>query len=107
MVGRFVISAATTEGMLKRMEGDIARSDYLIGECGMKLLSQKGQLVIVPQNVIREGLHAVSIFRLDFGALDLVSDDHGMAFVVDVNTTPYWAEPSRNRIVEHLRGWKC
>lgn len=41
--------------------------------------------------------------RLGFGALDVLSDNRGGLYVVDVNTTPYWGDNRREPLLAHLR----
>jgi hypothetical protein len=41
---------------------------------------------------------------VDYGSLDLVADDAGIPFIVDLNTTPYWgAPPGAEAMLGHLR----
>jgi len=42
--------------------------------------------------------------QLDFGSLDLIADDVGRAYVLDVNTTPYGVPHSLRRILQVRRG---
>lgn len=49
---------------------------------------------------------AVSIFcrafRLDFGAVDILLDDDGECYIIDVNTTPHWGERGGEEFLEFL-----
>jgi hypothetical protein len=42
--------------------------------------------------------------KLDFAALDLMADDAGRAYVLDVNTTPYGVPNSLRRVLQARRG---
>jgi hypothetical protein len=57
----------------------------------------------VPRGLFRTLLTFLAAFSLDFGALDLVMDDAGQAFVIDVNPTPYWGREIYADLLGSLR----
>lgn len=42
-----------------------------------------------PEEVSRVALRAIALCKLDFGAVDIIVDEHGTSFVLEVNTAPY------------------
>lgn len=44
------------------------------------------------QNVVRVGLESMKLSGLDFGAIDIVEDDEGNFYVLEINTAP-WLSP--------------
>jgi len=55
-----------------------------------------------PSPVVQALLRFRQSFPLDFGTIDVMEDAMGLAYVVDVNTTPYYGVPVPG-LVEHLQ----
>lgn len=95
---RVVVTKAFNTALIKKMTAGIQRLNYL---CDTRSSSW-------PDSVPREMRHLVlsarAAMRLDFGTIDVVQDNRGACYVVDVNTTPYWGAESQSDIIEHLRG---
>lgn len=69
---------------------------------------RRGQMEpALPPALLRTVYAYTEAFSLDFGALDLVADDAGRYYVIDVNSTPWRGTESPERI-EFLRaGWNA
>lgn len=96
-----VVSAVIDASVLKKMPVGIARESYFFD------LDQPLEDQPVPARIHRAAVTAARFARaarLDFGALDLVSDDTGGMFVIDVNTTPYWGDGGHPDLLAHLAG---
>lgn len=94
MVGRRqAVSRAVAAVPVRRMEGELERRNFLFHD-----FAGEG----VSPGMLETARAFVAGFRLDFGALDLVEDDDGRAYVVDVNQTPYWGSESQAGMLEHL-----
>jgi hypothetical protein len=39
---------------------------------------------------------------VDYGAIDVVSDDHGTYYVIDINTTPHWGDGGHPTLLAYL-----
>lgn len=44
-------------------------------------------------------------FALDYGAIDVVQNDDGRCFIIDINTTPSAVAPFYDSVVQHLRAF--
>ena len=56
-----------------------------------------------PANLVARLAAFVPAFGLDFGTIDLVSDDAGQHYIIDVNTTPFFASKAAD-VLSHLEG---
>jgi len=54
------------------------------------------------QTAVSAVLDFVSVTELDFGCLDLMRDDSGNFYIVDMNTTATWGAETEVRIIEYL-----
>jgi hypothetical protein len=100
---RCAICAARSEEGVKRLICSRDKVDYL---CSRQALDAPDRAEKLPGPMRTAFRTAMSFARgagLDFGALDLVLDDGGQAFVVDVNPTPYWGSEIHEELLDHLR----
>ena len=59
----------------------------------------RGTVPAALRDVITKAIRGLS---LDYGTLDILEDDKGAHFVVDLNATPYWGKESQNDMTEYL-----
>jgi hypothetical protein len=62
-----------------------------------------GSRVRLPKRLLEVAASGIRVFALDFGAIDLVEDDEGEFYIVDVNHTPYWGQRSSGVTIRHLK----
>lgn len=61
--------------------------------------------IAVPQDIARAVdaiLRFVNVTGMDFGCLDVLRDDDGRFYIVDMNATAHWGGETEGRIVEYL-----
>jgi len=58
----------------------------------------------IDQKVLDTGLSFASSFNIDYGALDILRDDHGSVYIIDVNPTPSWGFDKDSQFLRFLRG---
>jgi hypothetical protein len=56
----------------------------------------------VPPSLVDLAWRAVRGTGLDFGTIDILEDDAGAYYVVDLNTTPYWGKESQDDMTSYL-----
>jgi len=100
---RVVVSEARSERLIKRLDGTCPQRDYSLELARISELhtSQHGTWV----GAARAGATFARAFGLGYGAIDIMRDDLGRFFVIDVNKTPYWGADIENEIIIHLRSW--
>jgi hypothetical protein len=57
----------------------------------------------VPTRIMSDLIQFMSAFKMDFGAIDIMVNDAGDPFIIDVNSTPALHIP-QPALVDHLRG---
>jgi hypothetical protein len=91
------LSTVVDHATLKKMPPGIAREEVFF-ELGD---SATGRSVSAARC-----LAAVTKFvehvALDFGAIDIVEDDHGRVYIIDVNATPFWGQAEPKQVIRHL-----
>ncbi|MBN2183507.1 MAG: hypothetical protein JW715_16475 [Sedimentisphaerales bacterium] len=55
-----------------------------------------------PHQLIKDIVLFIGAFQLDFGTVDVVQDDEGRSYIIDINTTPAYNHPVLG-LVEHLQ----
>ncbi|HEX2190540.1 MAG TPA: hypothetical protein VHG51_16650 [Longimicrobiaceae bacterium] len=102
---RLVVSRVVDPEPVKRMPAGIPREDFFFTLEG----PAAGRPVLVhadaddpPGDVAGDVARFCLSFGLDFGALDVVQDDDGASYIVDVNTTPVWGKTGHRDILEFL-----
>jgi hypothetical protein len=98
---RLVVSRASSEVPVKRMYHASERSNtaFVIDEDGVTSASASHP---IPSTVLHAIVQLTRAARLDFGTLDLVVDESGEAFVVDLNVTPFCRDGSEE-VISHLQ----
>jgi hypothetical protein len=97
---RFAISEGRESAMVKTI-GRSERQRLLL----FRLDADGDVDVAVPadlQPVVDAVLAFVGVTGLDFGCLDIMRDDDGGFYIVDMNTTATWGAEKEVRIIEHL-----
>jgi len=54
------------------------------------------------QGAVRAAVRFAHVGQMEFGCLDIVRDDDGQFYVIDMNATPHWGRESELRIIQHL-----
>ncbi|WP_164013460.1 hypothetical protein [Pyxidicoccus trucidator] len=89
---------------VRRMADGFDRYDYLANR---KSILEPVLAGVLAPPVVAAALAALAVAEaagLDYGSIDLVRDDAGIPYVVDINLTPYWGRPDGDvRMVDHLR----
>lgn len=101
---QLVVSRAVSPLRVRRMEGELERTNHLFRDFAPADGTPPTPL---PAGMLETLRAFVAGFRLDYGALDLVEDEEGRSYVVDVNDTPYWGSEWQEGVLEHLaaQGW--
>jgi glutathione synthase/RimK-type ligase-like ATP-grasp enzyme len=59
------------------------------------------------QDPIHVAQRIATAMEIDYAAIDLMEDEAGVIYPVDVNTTPYWGDLSNPALIDHLKaGWR-
>lgn len=95
-----VLSRVVDASRFKKMPEGIARTSWFFR---IPTTTSPTEGETRPELVAHQALLAARAMNIDFGALDVVSDDAGAVFVVDVNTTPYWGAGGHPELLAHLR----
>ena len=98
---RLVISEAVSPRHIKKMEVGLPRRNAFIPLRDLKNLREPVMDWVAP-SLLRTLLTFLEGFGLAFGALDLVEDDGGQAFIIDVNPTPYWGTEVYGELLDFL-----
>ena len=104
MIGnRFAISEGREEALIKT----IGRSERqrLVLFCEVAGLITGGQVPPDLRPLVEAVLRFVRVVQMEFGCLDIVRDDDGRFFIIDLNSTPHWGAEAELRIIEHLAGF--
>lgn len=94
-----VVSRVFDPSTFKKMPEGIARKSYYIK------LSDIYYPSTVPSEI--ESIAATSAriahaAKVEYGAFDIVSDDNGEFYLVDINTTPYWGDGGHPNLLAYL-----
>lgn len=101
VLDRLVLSDAVERGHIKKMDRYISRANSFLtaGETGPAAVHICSDF---PASAVRDGLTLASHMGLSFGTLDIVFDDGGNCYVVDVNSTPGLFQLPQPGLIEHL-----
>lgn len=66
---------------------------------------EKVEITNIPYNVLKYSVKAVESLKLDFGAVDIATDDEGNPFVFEVNTAPQLTRYRAEKLAEAIRDW--
>lgn len=100
---RVVLSHGRTPRQVKRMEGHLERVNYFVVRA-MATDSLGLSLLPTPASeAFRAGVHFADTFALDYGVVDVVTDNAGNSHIIDVGGTPYWGGDRQPGMLEHLR----
>ena len=96
---RLVMSRDTIQGVVKKMTSGLERVDwYLRLAAALGAPDAPAEAIgggSPPAQIVEDVSRFVVAFGLDYGALDIVVDDAGAAYIVDANDTPHWRNPLR------------
>ena len=100
---RVVLSEARSERPIKRLDGTCPQVDHCtdLDEISAWASGGRGSWA----GAAWSAATFARTFGLDYGAIDVLRDDQGWYYVIDVNKTPYWGADVENAITTHLRSW--
>lgn len=100
----FAICAGRSEKPVRRMKECRDRVDYLMQRHYFGVPELEGRLPEDLRRIFCACVKVAGALQLDFGTLDVIVDDDGAVYVVDVNPTPWWGKGLANmEFFEHLR----
>jgi hypothetical protein len=94
-----VVSRVFDSSTFKKMPIGVPRENYYLN------LSDTGCSPAVPSEISSAASVSARIARaahLEYGAFDVVSDDDGEMYVIDINTTPSWHDGGHPNMLEYL-----
>ena len=100
---RCVLSHCFSDDIVKRTRSTHDRINYLLTRQEATGLLYDAVLPPSARGALRSVLRFADAFALDFGAIDVVCDDHQNPYIVDVNPTPWWGNDEQPGLLEHLR----
>jgi hypothetical protein len=95
-----VISRVLDSSTFKKMPEGIARESYFLN-LSKPCLPSVGSSDI--RDVAALSARITQTANLQYGALDVVSDDDGGHYVIDINTTPFWGDGGHPDLLAYLR----
>jgi hypothetical protein len=100
---RLIVSEAYNTQLVQKMDDGIERYNYFItdSECTPSCSDARSRKRI--GDIAMQVRRFVASFGLEFGALDVLEDDDGRFYIVDVNSTPYWGSDWQEGFMEFLR----
>lgn len=103
--GRLVISrfvASDLVNPIQRIEGAKARRNFLYKNY-TQLVGATDSDDALPARLKSVVASFLVGIQLDFGALDVVENNEGNFYIIDLNITPYWGEPGQPKMTRFLR----
>jgi hypothetical protein len=97
---RFDVMRLINTRLLKKVDDS---QEKVVMMCDRDRLA-RGDVRGVEAHVSAAVVRFVDAANLDFGSLDVIADDDGRAYILDVNTTPYGATNSLRRLLSIRRG---
>jgi hypothetical protein len=94
-----VVSRVFDPSTFKKMPEGIDRVSFYM------TVSQVLRAPAVPDDIAAVGALCARIVEagdLEYGALDVVSDDHGTHYVIDINATPFWGDGGHPTLLSYL-----
>ena len=95
-----VISRVFDSSSFKKMPEGIARESYFLN-LSKPCLPSVGSSDVRDVAVLSARIAQTA--NLQYGALDVVSDDDGGYYVIDINTTPFWGDGGHPDLLAYLR----
>ena len=107
LMDRMVVSAVFDAAPVSRMEWGSARHEmYYAGDIRSAEASMAADFSFVKPlaDRIAESIRVLRRdLKMDFGSIDVMANDAGVCFPIDINTTPYWGRPDLDAVVRYLR----
>lgn len=92
---RQVLTEAFNPDPIKKMKLGLRRVNYLIDDSNATVING---LLRIQRNCLR----FCNSLGLDFGTLDVVTDENDVPYIIDANPTPGWGEEVQLGMLEHL-----
>lgn len=94
-----VVSAVFDPSTFKKMPEGIERASFYM------TVGDVPRAPAVPDDIAAVGALCARIVmagEVEYGALDVVSDDHGVYYVIDINATPFWGDGGHPTLLAYL-----
>jgi hypothetical protein len=101
-VNAIVISEAYTDTLVKRMEGRIRRHNHFLWRQGERIYAESNAAADLPPRLLETAGAFLNRFHLDYGAVDVVENETGEFYEIDLNKTPFWGDEKQPGLLEHL-----
>lgn len=101
VISRFV--APNSDNRIQRIEDAKARRNFLYRDY-TQLVGASDSGDALPARLKSDVASFLVGIQLDFGALDVVEDNEGNFYIIDLNITPYWGKPGQRKMTRFLRG---
>ena len=96
VVGRYVCAAtACVEGLQKELNHENGEAFRSVDD-GLALPIDNRDPLSVAYRVARA-------MNADYAAIDLVEDDAGLIYAIDLNATPWWGNDTNDRLIDEIR----
>jgi hypothetical protein len=96
-----VIAEGWSRRRIRRIQDGRGRHHCLY-LCGSDIVGSSTRIKL-PKRLLEVAALGIQAFGLDFGAIDLVEDDEGEFYIVDVNNTPYWGRVPSGVTIRHMK----
>jgi len=112
LMDRMVVSAVIDAAPVSRMEWGSERHEmyYAGGVRSAEAPAAAGAFSFVGPLADRIAV-SIGVLRrhvkMNYGSIDVMADDAGVCFPVDINTTPYWGRADLDAVVRYLRASDC
>ncbi len=101
-----VVSEVTDPAPIKKMPEGIGRRNWFFRLSSLNRESAQSVPSAI-RGLSNQILRFLRATRIDFGTLDIVMDDHGKYYFIDLNTTPFWGATREPRMLSFLRDGLC
>lgn len=105
VLDRVIISRMVNPARIKKMLQQIRRTNWNLHLPALEpVLDPTGGPRPMPMHVAQAVSRFCAAARLDVGSIDLLEDDDGRCYVVDINASPFWGEAGYDHMLRYLAG---
>lgn len=98
---RMIVSRMVNPAGIKKMLQQIRRTNWYLHLPSLEPVHGPKP---VPAGVIRSVSRFCEVLKLDVGSIDVLVDDEGECYIIDVNSSPYWGETGYDHMLRFLGG---
>ena len=99
VLDRMIVSRMVNPAGIKKMLQQIRRTNWYLH---LPSLAPVEGPKPVPAHVISAVSRVCTAFALDVGSIDVLEDDAGRCYVIDVNASPFWGEKGYDHMLRFL-----